>query len=375
MRRFLAAIVALLAMLGLACGTTPQPDTANREREIDRVLETLLASPTIQTEPGFTATVLVPPGELYDPLTLIQHGDAVWVNDDGGTGPLGRIWAVDKQGRVSVVVDANRLNATTGFDIAPPGFGDYGGKIFTLSQQEFYGPGARRNHLIQVIDPNSDAPATTFCELPTHGTVSDGIAGAGLEARFGPPGTAFADRLFSVTILNNTVYQTTADGTCGPFVTFDRQVWGIAFMPDGSRMLATLKGGGPLMSGAGSSAPDANVGAIVSVRPDGTMDPTPVLATAHRPTDVEVAPADFGAYAGQIFFTDWETDSRAPLDVPLKGESTLYRITPDGEAHLVASGFLRPAGIAFIDGSIWVSNINRDRVDMPEGSIVKIDVQ
>lgn len=33
------------------------------------------------------------------------------------------------------------------------------------------------------------------------------------------------------------------------------------------------------------------------------------------------------------------------------------------------------AGIAFIDGSIWVSNINRDRVDMPEGSIVKIDVQ
>ena len=191
----------------------------------------------------------------------------------------------------------------------------------------------------------------------------------------GPADTAFADRLFSVTILNNTVYQTTADGTCAPFVTFDRQVWGIAFMPDGSRMLATLKGGGPLMGGPGSLASDANVGAIVSVRPDGVIDETPILATARRPTDVEVAPADFGAYAGQIFFTDWEMDSPAPLDVPLQGDSTLYRIAPDGTAHLVASGFLRPAGIAFIDGSIWVSNINRDRVDMPEGSIVKLDIR
>ena len=297
------------------------------------------------------------------------------MNDDGGTGPHGRIWEIDEHGRVSVVVDASRLKASTGFDIAPPGFGDHTGKIFTLSQQDFYGPGVRRNNLIQVIDPASDAPATTFCELPTHETVGNGIAGAWLEARFGPPDTAFAGRLFSVTILNNTVYQTTADGACAPFVTFDRQVWGIAFMPDGSPMLATLKGGGPLISGPGSVASDANMGAIVSVGPDGAIDPTPVLATAHRPTAVEVASADFGAYAGQIFFTDWESDSPVPLDVPLQGESTIYRMAPDGIAHLVASGFLRPAGIAFIDGLIWVSNINRDRADMPDGSIVKIEVR
>ena len=71
MRPSPAGIVSVLAMLGQACGTTPQLDIVNREREIDRVLETLLAPPTIQTEPGFTATVLVPPGELYDPLSLI----------------------------------------------------------------------------------------------------------------------------------------------------------------------------------------------------------------------------------------------------------------------------------------------------------------
>ena len=44
-----------------------------------------------------------------------------------------------------------------------------------------------------------------------------------------------------------------------------------------------------------------------------------------------------------------------PPDMPLKPESTLNRIAPDGTVHLVASGFLRPAGVNFIDGSIWVS--------------------
>ena len=205
--------------------------------------------------------------------------------------------------------------------------------IFTLSRQEFYGPGVRRNHLIQVVDPFGSAHAETVCELPTHGDVNDGIAGAGLEARFGPPDTPFANRLFSVTILNNTVYQTIPDGACSAFVTFDRQVWGIAFTADGSRMLATLKGGGPMMSGAGASAADENQGVIVSVGADGVVDPMPVLTTARRPTDVEVAPADFGAYAGQIFYTDWETDSSAPLDARLDGESTLYRISAEGESH------------------------------------------
>ena len=127
MRRSLTALGVSVATLGLACETAPEPGTARPEheaastgpaREIDQVLETLLVPPTIQTASGFRATVLVPPGELYDPLTMIPHGDVVWVNDDGGTGPNGRIWDVDQQGRVSVVVAADRLNASTGFDIA-----------------------------------------------------------------------------------------------------------------------------------------------------------------------------------------------------------------------------------------------------------------
>lgn len=236
-------VLALLASLALlpACSPASEPGqapaqaaasatAAPAEREIDRILKVQLAPPVIRTEPGFTATVLVPPGELYDPLTLVPHGD---------------------------------------------------------------------------------------------------VPGAGLGVRFGP---------------------------------------------EGSRMLATLKGGGPMMMGGGAG-PDANKGAIVSVQADGTIDPTPVLNTPRRPTAIEVAPKDFGAYAGQIFYTDWETERHAPMDQQMPGESALYRIGPDGQAHLVASGFVRPAGIAFVNGAIWVSNINRDRVDMPEGSIVRLEVK
>lgn len=331
-----------------------------------------MSPPSIQTEAGFSATVLVPPGELYDPLTMIKHGDVVWVNDDGGNGTGGRIWAIDKQGRVSDVIPKEELFPTIGFDIAPPGFGSYDGKILTFSTQQYYQPGPQRPHIVQVHDPERRVPKKTLCTLPNHGTVNGGVGGAGLEARFGPPGSPFANKYYSVAISNNTIYQTTADGACTPFVTFDRMVWGFAFMPDGSRMLATVRGGPPVFAADWNTGPDSAVGAIVSVRPDGSVDPKPVV-TARRPVDVEVAPADFGPYGGQIFFTDWEEESPVPPDMPLKPESKLHRIAPDGTVHLVASGFVRPAGISFIDGSIWVSNINRDRPDLPDGSIVRID--
>jgi hypothetical protein len=54
-----AFCLALVAVLGpRACAET----------EAQRVVARLLAPPTIKTELGFTAKILVPPGQLYDPL-------------------------------------------------------------------------------------------------------------------------------------------------------------------------------------------------------------------------------------------------------------------------------------------------------------------
>lgn len=48
-----------------------------------QLLDRLMTTPTIQTATGFTAKVVVPPGQMYDPLMMHLHEEAVWLNDDG----------------------------------------------------------------------------------------------------------------------------------------------------------------------------------------------------------------------------------------------------------------------------------------------------
>src|SRR5262252_8702463 len=121
-------------------GHSPQKTNVPGEKaygpEIARAVEHLMSPPDVQAAEGFTATLLVPPGKMYDPLTVIPHGSGAWVNDDGREEGErgGRLYAVDKNGSVSILVDTNRLMPPTGFDIAPAGFGTYAGHIFTLSQ-------------------------------------------------------------------------------------------------------------------------------------------------------------------------------------------------------------------------------------------------
>jgi hypothetical protein len=53
--------------------------------------------------------------------------------------------------------------------------------------------------------------------LPASGKVGKGVAGYGVDAHFGPPGSGFANRFYTITALNDMIYQTMADGSCKPF--------------------------------------------------------------------------------------------------------------------------------------------------------------
>ena len=99
------------------------------QEELDRVLARLMSPPDIEVEEGFTAPVVIAPGELYDPLFIREHEGDLWMNDDGGEeGDKGsRIIAVDEQGQLSTVILLGRLLPVTGFDIAEASFGAYGG--------------------------------------------------------------------------------------------------------------------------------------------------------------------------------------------------------------------------------------------------------
>src|SRR5689334_120467 len=143
-RLFIGQFLTVLALL------TWGPN-AFAQSELHRVLSRLMAPPHIKTEPGFSARVVVPPGELYDPLFMIPHRGTVWLTDDGGEadGTGSRIVSVDSRGKVSVIVGITTTVPLIGWGFAPPGFGKSAGQIVALSQAKTGFEGIFVNHVIQ----------------------------------------------------------------------------------------------------------------------------------------------------------------------------------------------------------------------------------
>ena len=347
------------------------------EEEVKGLLDRLMVAPTIKTVEGFRADMLIPPGEFYDPLWLHSQKDSVWLNDDGGEeGEKGsRIVSISTDGKISELVGLGRLLPVTGYDVAPASFGAFAGHIYSIAQAKVAAPGATANHVIQRIDPKSQGNATVVCTLKETGKTNKGVSGFGVDARFGPAGSAFADRFFAVAAFNNTIYQVTADNTCSPFVTFDGAVTGapmaLAFSADGKSMLVTLKKGGIL------EPPTEGSGIVVRVSSAGKVDENPVVQGLSQPMGIMIAPASFGAYGGQIFVADAANiQAPVPMTQALNTDGKVYRVGDDGKPQLVASGFINPVGMLVVDGALWVTDINGDFIagkrELPDGFIVKL---
>lgn len=339
----------------------------------------LLATPKLKAETGFSVKVLVPPGHLYDPLWMLPRGDVVWINDDGGEedGKGSRLLTLNAKGKISVLAGLGKLLPVTGFDVAPASFGSFEGQIFSLAQAKVAAAGATANHIIQRIDPNKNYEASVFCTLPTAGTVNKGVSGFGVDARFGPEGSPFAGKFFAVTAFNNAIYQVTPDGSCTPFVIFEGKhtgaPTGLAFSLDGKSMLVTL------VKGEIVGAPSGKKGGIVAVSADGTVADKPLVEGLSRPMGMDIAPKTFSQYANQIFVADVD-DIQAPVPMTqaLKADGKVYRVA-DGALHLVASGFMNPAGVRFINDKLWISDINGDFIagkrELPDGFIAELRVK
>jgi hypothetical protein len=327
--------------------------------------------PVIKAEAGFTAKMLVAPGTLYDPLWMASRGNAVWFNDDGGEkGDKGsRMLAIDSKGSLSILADLGKFLPITGWDIAPGSFGKYGGQMFTLAQARIGKVGTTLNHIIQRIEPARDYAASVFCTLPNAGKTNGGIPGFGVDARFGPEGSAFADKFYAITFHNNTIYQVTADGGCRPFVNFDdtgfTRPFALTFSADGKTMFVTVI--------KNEATPD-RTGAVVGVTADGKLEKAHVDLGPGTggPLGLAIAPRGFGRTAGEVYvaFT-------GPRTAEQRATGKVVRVDRTGAVHLVASGFITPAGLSFVDDQrLLVSDINGDfifgGVETPDGFIVEI---
>ena len=171
-------ILSAMAVLLLASAT---PVTGRAEALLKDLVVRLTRPPDIKAETGFRAKLLVPPGQLYDPLMLLLVGEAVWLNDDGGEehDKGSRLLALDRRGGITVLAGLGKLMPTVGFDLAPAGFGAYAGQVFSLAQPKVAEPGALANHIVQRSEP------------------ARGFATSVLGMDFAPPGFgAFGGQLF-----------------------------------------------------------------------------------------------------------------------------------------------------------------------------------
>jgi hypothetical protein len=366
-----AAGLAFTSLIAMSASARP----LGHEAQI--VIDTLLAVPTTKPEPGFNAKMIEVPGELYDPLFMVTHGDGVWINDDGRAtdGHGSRLLAISRAGKITVLMGADKMTPVTGFDIAPAGFGNFAGQIFSLAQPTSAAKGATVNHVIQRIDLAAHT-ASVFCTLPTAGSVAKSVAGFGVDARFGPVGSGFAGKFYSITALNDMIYQTLPDGTCKPFADLSAQgaPAGLTFTADGAAMLVTVSSGELV----GSSMEHNSM--VVRVTPDGKVDPKPFVSGLVRPMGIAVAPTGFGAYGGQVFVTDLgDIQVPVPQTQALKRDGKIYRVTNEGELKLVAAGFVNPSGLHFVGNHLWASDINGDFIagmrELPDGFLVQLDPQ
>jgi hypothetical protein len=350
----------------------------------DPIAATFLAMPTITADSGYSARVLVPPGTLYDPLFPIAgEGDDLWINDDGGEEGEGGggLYRVQSDGTVTPLVAVGKIPPPTGIDRAPRSFGSYAGQIFFLAQPKKGWAGASSNHIILRADPTT-WETQRFAELPSAGTRNEGVSGAGIDLLFGPDDTAFAGRLFGVTLLNNAIYQITPDGKARPFVVMEsarpRQPVCLTFAKVGGedRMLVTTANG--------NFSPRRQVegfATVTQVAPDGTVLPEFLVEGLHSPTGIAYAPAGFGAYAGDLFVADLASMMPMPVpkDKPLPRNGRIHRIDKQGQIHPFAQGFAMPMGLRFIGSRMIVCDVNGDYIgggqELADGFVVEFTAQ
>ena len=346
------------------------------ETEASRVTHRLLAAPRIMAVPGFNARLVVPPGELYDPLQMAPRREQVLVNDDGAQEDEGggRLVAIDSMGAVSVIAGPKKMLPDVGMDVATESFGPFGGRVFLLTQPTAGPKGLWANHLIAQMNPDTHR-SQVFCTLPPAGNTNHGIAGAGSALWFGPQQSPFGGRIFAITTFNHMIYQASKDGKCTPFADFDQLgvPLELTFTPDHQWMLVSVTP----TNAAGALDPGARRGMIMRVSPEGRIDRKPVVWGLGLPGGMAFAPKHFGRYGSQLFFTDLgEFQTPVPMTQPLKPDGKVMRLSASGFPKLVASGFINPLHLRFIEDKLWVSDLNGDFLgggrELPDGFIVEI---
>src|SRR5262249_36943867 len=150
---------------------------------------------------------------------------------------------------------------------------------------------------------------------------------------------------------------------------------GIGFTSDEQQMLVSIQAS--TKAGLAVNNLKPGEGMIVRVSPDGKVQDEPFAKGFDAPMGLEIAPKGFGSYEGQVFVADMgqTVNIPVPMTQAVPADGKIYRISSNGQLHLVASGFRNPAGIKFLGDKLWVTDIAGDFIggkrELPDGFIVE----
>ncbi|MBF6207842.1 hypothetical protein [Nocardia gipuzkoensis] len=307
-------------------------------------------------DPGFEIREIVPPGDrLYDPQIRYTDADeSVVISDIGGQGHPGfdpnaghgAIFRLTPEFDLREITPPGMYGASGPMrpNLAPDAFGPWGGHIFFVAQATAGRAGAHKNHCVYRVDPADGVPHR-FAEMPTHGAIGEGVAGAGMTGAFGPAGSPHAGYLYVQSLLNCVVYRIDPDGNSEPYLTMAPPLVERPMMP-----FLTF-----IAPDFGEWRPVAGELIIASRRTtyldDGSAETNleywrvdPDNRTVHLIEGVEwrpgaIAPADFGPYGGHMFTVDEGSTNLLHTTIeelnakPLPYDARIIRIAPDGSVH------------------------------------------
>lgn len=351
------------------------------------------------TEPGFSAREVIPVGHLYDvcrmwlepqgTIAIADLGpqdDPEW-NPDRGHGAIWRLHADDS---LTPIVPPAAFSSTVSMPlyphIAPAHFGSWGGHLFFTGQMVGGRTGAHSAHGIWRIAPGEQVPVL-HAPLPDSGTAGGGVAGASMfgdSSPFGPPGSVHEGYGFTQSLMNRTHYRFDPDGGVEPYYVFDDP----AIMPVISFFAPPLLGDleGELIVGG---LPDTSY--TQDARPYVDFTFWRMAGPRERPEQVDIswglwtreAPAEFGPFAGQLFFDDPGTtnilQASKPADGPLPYDARVMRVDHEGNVHPFAEGLQGPLSLCFDGDRLLVGMVRRSystgEYHEPDGGIYEIRYQ
>lgn len=352
-------------------------------------------------EPGYSAHEAVPVGQLYDPQFVYGRNDdgSILLGDVGGHfdqyspdkphGQYLKFWPYSN--RLEFVARPENVPAAPICGIrAPKSFGEWGGHVFCASQ-EFPGRyGAHNRHFIYRMDPK-DGVMHRFAEHLKNGPLNDGIAGAGVAHCFGPAGTQWEGKMYTASLMNCTVYETTPDGTIKPFLCLEPSITNgqgpimpieVFIAPQWAREYAgeMIIQGKPGLTYADDHDHKKHGFKFIHFHVDknGKFNPEPINLFA--PIEAQPAPSEFGPFAGDLFYVDegavdlfhtTKHDDRLPYT------AKIMRVDQQGQHHVFADNIQGASTVIIFEGnrmytSYFGKSYSTGDYHDPDGTIYEI---